>query len=94
MTMKARDLVTLDGGSRTAATIILEGLPKNIDVTSVTGQCRDPGYRYGGPSLHVRSQLTAVPTHYGNRTEREGFGPPFLFGTIGNRGPPPGTQVA
>ena len=36
VTMKATDLVTLEGGSRTAATIILEGLPANIDVTSVT----------------------------------------------------------
>jgi hypothetical protein len=36
VTMKATDLVMIEGGSRTAATIILEGLPTSIDVTSVT----------------------------------------------------------
>ena len=35
VTMKAIDVVTLTGGSRTAATITLEATPMNIDVTSV-----------------------------------------------------------
>ena len=35
VTMKATDLVMLEDGSRTAATIILEAQPTNIDVTSV-----------------------------------------------------------
>ena len=36
VTMKATDLVMLEGGSRTAATINLVAEPENIDVTSVT----------------------------------------------------------
>ena len=36
VTMPAVDVVSLDGGKRTAATIILEAQPKYIDVTSVT----------------------------------------------------------
>ena len=36
VTMSAMDLVELSGGSRTAATIIVEADSKNIDVTSVT----------------------------------------------------------
>ena len=35
VTFRSTDLVTLTGGARTAATIILEAQPKNIDVTSV-----------------------------------------------------------
>ena len=35
VTYKATDLVTLTGGSRTAATVILEAQPRHIDVTSV-----------------------------------------------------------
>ena len=35
VTMKAVDLVELDGGSRTAATIMLEARPETVDVTSV-----------------------------------------------------------
>ena len=35
VTFRTSDLVTLTGGARTAATIILEAQPKNIDVTSV-----------------------------------------------------------
>ena len=35
VTFRTNDLVTLTGGARTAATIILEAQPKNIDVTSV-----------------------------------------------------------
>ena len=62
VTMKATDLVMLEGGSRTAATIIVEGMRSNIDVTSVTVNRETGGHRHGGPSLgYVRLQLTAVP---------------------------------
>ena len=36
MTIPSTDIVMLSGGSRTAATIVVEGLSGNIDVTSVT----------------------------------------------------------
>ena len=34
--MRSEDLVTLTGGSRTAATVMVEARPENIDVSSVT----------------------------------------------------------
>jgi hypothetical protein len=36
LTMRSAELVTLTGGARTAATVMIEARPENIDVTSVT----------------------------------------------------------
>jgi hypothetical protein len=36
LTMRSEDMVTLTGGSRTAATVMIEARPENIDVSSVT----------------------------------------------------------
>ena len=36
LTMRSADVVELTGGSRTAATVMIEARPENIDVTSVT----------------------------------------------------------